>query len=261
MMMRELMLERFRSDEVAAIFHEDNGEGYFFLYDSADKKVLRQVQLYTAPTAPQIREEDVDILWSRNEEKAGLAIWGRMRAILDIDGKNEQVCSLETPDSPIIEIPAMTFFPEYLDRKAFLAARKRYWKAALIQAHPDLRISDQPTSLLQTRFLVAALDSSAERAAVFEDDGETGYLYVYFFRADAVQTHVHVYDHTEALQITKDSVDVLWSTDESKCAVRIWGQLRAIIDFKMGKEGRAWLENRDTPGIKDPEWLRGFELM
>ena len=40
-----------------------------------------------------------------------------------------------------------------------------------------------------------------------------------------------------------------------------YGQMRGIIDLRKRREGRAWLENRDTPGINDPQWLRGFELM
>jgi hypothetical protein len=260
--MRELMLERLRSGGLAAIFHEDAGEGYFFLYKLASREVLRQVQLYSRPTVPPIREEDVEIFWSQDERKAGISIWGRMRAVLDVGNKDEELCLIETPASPAIQAPDMvSLFPEYVDRKRFLEARKRYWKNALIQARHDLPISDQPTSLLETSFLVAALDSHRERAAVFEDEGETGYLYVYSLGAAAVQRHVHIYDRSDALQVAKDSVDVLWSTDESKCAVIIWGQLRGIIDLRMRTEGRAWLENRDSPGISDPKWLRGFERM
>jgi hypothetical protein len=260
--MRELMLERFRSDGLAAVFHEDDGEGYFFLYKPAGREVLQQVQLYALPTVPPIREEDVEIFWSRDEKTAGISVWGRLRAILDVSGRDPEVCQIKTPDSLTIQAPdKASLFPEYLDRKIFLEARKRYWKNALIQARPDLPVSDQPTSLLETSFLIVALDSHRERAAVFEDEGETGYLYVYSVGAATVQRHVHVYDRSDALQIVRNSVDVLWSTDESKCGVRIWGQMRGIIDLRTRREGRAWLENRDTPGINEAEWLRGFELM
>ena len=260
--MKELMLVRPRSDGIEAIFHEDEGEGFFFLYKPASREVLQQVQLYVRPTDPQVREEDVEIFWSWDEGKAGISVWGRMRAILNVSGKDEEVCSLETLDSPAIAVTGTTSaFPEYLDRKNFLEARTQYWKNALIQAHPDLQIPNQPISLLETRFIVSALDSHGERAAVFEDEGETGYLYLYSVGAAAVQTHVHIYDLNNTLQITKENVDVLWSTDESKCAARIWGQLRGIIDLRLRREGRAWLENRETPGISDTEWLRGFERM
>jgi hypothetical protein len=260
--MRELMLEKLGPQGIAAVFHEDEGEGYLALYRLESEEVFQQVQLYSQPPVPEVREEDVEILWSRDEQKAGIAVWGRMRAILDLEGKEEEVCLLETPDSPAIQAKnAVSVFPQYLDRKSFLAARKHYWKTALLQAQPDLVLPNQPTSLLETRFLVVALDSRGGRAAVFEDEGETGYLYVYSVGTGTIENHVHIYDQSVALQITKESVDVLWSSDESKCAVKIWGQMRGVIDLRIKKEGRAWLENRETPGISDKEWLKGFELM
>jgi hypothetical protein len=260
--MRELILEKSGSSGIAAVFHEDGGEGYFALYKLADEEILQQVQLYSRPTLPEVQEDDVDIFWSHGEGKAGIAVWGRMRATLDLEGKDEQVCLLETPDSPAIQGKnAVSVFPQYLDRKTFLEARKLYWKTALLQARPDLVLPNQPTSLLETRFLVVEMDSRGTRAAVFEDEGETGYLYVYSVGTGTVQSHVHIYDQSGALQITKESVDVLWSSDESKCAVKIWGQMRGVIDLRAKKEGRAWLENRDTPGISDKEWLKGFELI
>lgn len=255
------MLERRRTDGVEAIFHEDEGEGYFFLYRQASREVMEQVQLYSVPTVPRIREEDVDIFWSRDEAKAGIAIWGRIRAILGATGKSEEICPVQSPDSPAIEPDTSATFPEYVDRKPFLEARKRYWKDALIRARPEIKISDRPSSLLETRFLVAAVDTGGTRAAVFEDDGDTGYLYLYSIPTAAVQNHVHVYDRSKSLQVEKESVHVLWSINESKCAVRIWGQLRGIIDLHAKKEGRAWLDSRDAPGITDKEWLRGFNLM
>jgi hypothetical protein len=145
--MNEMMIERVRSDGVAAIFHEDEGEGHFFLYRLSSREVLQQIQLYAAPTVPQIREEDVDIFWSRDEVKAGIAVWGRMRAILDISGKFGEACALKTPDSPAIQsLDTNYMFPEYVDRKS-LEERRQYWKTALLHARPEVQISDQPISL------------------------------------------------------------------------------------------------------------------
>lgn len=256
------MLERLRSDGLAAIFHEDAGEGFFFLYRADDREVLQQVQLYAIPTIPQIREQDIEIFWSKDEQKAGVALWGRLRAVLDLASRDQEVCAIKTPESVAIQAPEITsLFPEYLDRKIFLKARKRYWKNFLTQERSDLTISDPATSLLETSFLIVALDSQGQRAAVFEDEGETGYLYTYSLREAAVQRHLHIYDRSYDLQIERENVTVLWSTDELKCGVRIWDQMRGIIDLRLKREGRVWLQNRDTPGIKDEEWLRGFERM
>lgn len=260
--MRELLLEKLGPPDVAAVFHEDEGEGYFVLYRLAREEVIQQVQLYPRAPHPEVQEEDVEIFWSQDQRKACISVWGRMRAILDVEGKEEKVCPLQTPDSPAIQSSDTTSeFPQYLDRKEFLEARKSYWKAALMRSRPDLKLPDQPISLLDTRFVVASVDSHGKRAAVFEDEGETGYLYVYSISTATIEAHVHVYDRTEALPVTRDSVDVLWSVDESKCAVRILGQWRGIIDTQRKREGRVWMEGRETPGISDKEWLRGFEVM
>ena len=50
----------------------------------------------------------------------------------------------------------------------------------------------------------------------------------------------------------------MWSEDGTKCGVAIWDKMRGIIDVASDREGRVWLENRDTPGIADREWLKGF---
>ena len=93
---------------------------------------------------------------------------------------------------------------------------------------------------------------------VFEDDGETGYLYLYEPGGREVFRHVHVYDRTSDLPIKPTDISISWSDDLTKCGVMIWDKMRAIIDLPSGREGRVWLENRETPGIDDGEWLRGF---
>ena len=93
---------------------------------------------------------------------------------------------------------------------------------------------------------------------VFEDDGNTGYLYLYEPNGRGVVRHLHIYDKSPRLNVTEDDVVVVWSQDRSKFGVLIWGRMRGIIDIASGREGRVWLENRETPGISDEEWMRGF---
>lgn len=97
-------------------------------------------------------------------------------------------------------------------------------------------------------------------AGVFEDDGETGYLYIYQPTTGEILRYLHLYDRSEDLNVKPDDVRVLWSIDFSKCGVIIWGKMRGIIDVKHEREGRVWLENRNTPGISDREWLHGFSF-
>jgi hypothetical protein len=93
---------------------------------------------------------------------------------------------------------------------------------------------------------------------VFEDDGETGHLYIYEPEGRGVVRHLHVYDRTPKLNIQQKDVQVAWTANLTKCGVRIWGKMRGIIDLASGREGRVWLESRDTPGIDDAEWLKCF---
>jgi hypothetical protein len=94
--------------------------------------------------------------------------------------------------------------------------------------------------------------------SVFEDDGETGYLYLYEPSGRGIIQHLRIYVRSPSLQVGENDVTVEWSSDFNKCGVRIWGRMRGIIDILSKKEGRVLLERRDTPGIGDPDWLEGF---
>lgn len=94
---------------------------------------------------------------------------------------------------------------------------------------------------------------------VFEDDGETGYLYLYEPEGQGVTRHLHIYNRTPELCVLESDVEVEWSADQTKCGVRIWGKMRGIINLASGHEGRVMLESRSTPGIDDAEWMKGFK--
>ena len=95
---------------------------------------------------------------------------------------------------------------------------------------------------------------------VFEDDWDTGYLYLYEPGGREVFGHLHIYDRTPILTVQEGDVRVLWSEDLSKVGVVIWGKMRGIVNLVTGKEGRVWLEDRNTPGINDTGWLKGFRI-
>lgn len=97
-----------------------------------------------------------------------------------------------------------------------------------------------------------------EFVGFFEDDGETGYLYVSSRCSNEVVKHLQIYRDSEKLSLREEDVEVVWSKDAAKCGVLIWGGMRGIIDIKNDREGRIMLEGRDTPQIDDPEWLQGF---
>jgi hypothetical protein len=94
---------------------------------------------------------------------------------------------------------------------------------------------------------------------VFEDDGDTGYLYLYNPEEGKILRHVHIYDRSKCVDVAPSDVQVAWNSDGTKCGVIIWGMMRGVIDLRNNREGRAWIEGRETPGISDPEWLDGFK--
>jgi hypothetical protein len=93
---------------------------------------------------------------------------------------------------------------------------------------------------------------------VFEDDGETGYLYIYDEDGKGILKHLRIYGTAEKLSIQEPDVQVIWSTDGSKCGVVIWGGIRGIIDTARSQELRSDFEDRNSPPISDPQWLEGF---
>jgi hypothetical protein len=109
------------------------------------------------------------------------------------------------------------------------------------------------------RVFVGDAEGPEDHVGFFEDDGETGYLYVSDRRTNKIIRHLEIYDNAKNLDITEEDVTVVWSSDGRKCGVIIWGGMRGVIDLAKNREGRAKLQDRRTPPISDPEWLRGFE--
>ena len=99
----------------------------------------------------------------------------------------------------------------------------------------------------------------ADYTGFFEDDGQTGYLYVSDRKKNEIVQHLQIYINSAQLGVEAKDVEVVWSKGGNKCGVSIWGGMRGIIDLAKKREGRAFVESRTTPPIEDPEWLEGFE--
>jgi hypothetical protein len=67
--------------------------------------------------------------------------------------------------------------------------------------------------------------------AVFEDDGETGYLYLYEPEGRGIFQHLHIYNRTSELNIEEQDVQVGWSEDQTTCKAWIRGKLCGTIDL------------------------------
>ena len=109
------------------------------------------------------------------------------------------------------------------------------------------------------RIFVADTYGLDDFVAVFEECANKGTLYLSDLREDRIIRHLHIYDNGGALNVCEEDVQVVWSIDLTKCAVIIWGRMRGVMDINNNQEERVKVESRDTPGIRDPEWLKGFE--
>jgi hypothetical protein len=94
---------------------------------------------------------------------------------------------------------------------------------------------------------------------VFEDDGETGYLYLYEPDGQGVTKHLQIYNCAKKLNVQEEDVKVAWTEDGGKCGVIIWNGMRGIIDLRHDEEMSVKIESPGSPLISDPEWLKGFE--
>jgi hypothetical protein len=70
---------------------------------------------------------------------------------------------------------------------------------------------------------------------VFEDDGETGYLYLYEPGGREVFQHLHIDHRTPNLPVQEQDVRVVWSEDLSEVGVQIWGKMRGISTWLLGR--------------------------
>ena len=109
------------------------------------------------------------------------------------------------------------------------------------------------------RVFVADTEGPGDYACFFEDDGETGYLYLSDRKLNKVVRHLQIYTDAEAINPEEQDISVVWSSDGKKCGVIIFNGMRGIIDVEKGIEGRSKMTDRSSPPIQNRDWLSGFE--
>jgi hypothetical protein len=249
----------------AAFFEETVGDGetppggYLYIKDCQAEKIVRHLEIYQRPL--NIGEDDIQILWSSDGNKCGVSIWGGMRGVVDLARNKDISLPLEGRESRAITDPEwLKGFEDYLDHRQFIRARQRYWKEMARSHEPSSRTLPEEDTPLATNFILQATGPD-ELFAVFEDDGKTGYLYLYNVAAKKIVEHLLIYDRSDTVRVFPQDVWVGWSEEGFKCGVAVWNKMRGIIDRIEKRQGRVKLENRGTPGIDDQEWLKGFEYL
>lgn len=242
----------------AGFFDEDEHGGYLYVSDQKTDCIIRDLRIYGPSDVLLVQESDVEVLWSTDGTKCGVVIWGRMRGIISIASGQEVSAPLESRESPGITDPEwLKGFEDYLDQDQFIRARQRYWKEMVKDHEPGTQPLPEDQTPIQTNFILYASGPN-KTFAVFEDDGKSGYLYLYSSAEQTVLRFLHVYDRSRSIDVAPGDVQVMWAAGGTKCGVAIWDKMRGIIDLASGGEGRVWMESRDTPGIGDQKWLEGF---
>jgi hypothetical protein len=239
----------------AAFFEASDGGSdaptgsYLYVSSLNDDRILWHACV-SESIEPGLEESSIQISWSRDWKKCGVVVGGHMRAVINLStGVEFQSCS---EDKTMEGVTWEQEFDQYLDIPAFLRARQLYWKRKTDPNGTVLPDAQPVTSKL------VEYRRCNDLAAVFEDDGETAYLYLYDPGLHTIRDFVQVYDEAASLSIGPGDVGTVWATSCSKCAVRIFGAFRAIIDVQGNRTGRAKLTKRSSPGLTDDVWLSGF---
>lgn len=237
--MKDFMLEEEGKDGVFALFHQDNGAGHLFAYKPATKSVLAQVQVYSALGKAQVTEGDVRLLWSSDWTKCAVTVFGKMRGALNL-ANGDEVCVPPGEDARGIEDPVWLsgFERVYLDEVEFIRARQRYWKSMVKSlTHETSETSHGDPNPAATGFIVYAFGPDPG-CGVFEDDGDTGYLYLYDPVQRCTACWMHIYDRSGESYVGRGDVRVEWSADGTKCGVFIWEIAQGIINIATGEQFR-----------------------
>jgi hypothetical protein len=91
--------------------------------------------------------------------------------------------------------------------------------------------------------------------AVFEDDGETGYLYIYFPQEQKILFDLNIYTRGSKIQPREDDVELVWTRDYTLCGARVYWKLRGYIDLKKQKRENMYFIKPDDQGINDSIFL------
>jgi hypothetical protein len=102
---------------VLGVFEDASETGWLYLYDVAQKRILRCTHVYNRANVA-VQADEVDIGWAADDLVCGLAVWGQFRAFLGIRNNLEMRKPIATPDEPgILAQDWPPGFEHYLDKK------------------------------------------------------------------------------------------------------------------------------------------------
>lgn len=253
-------------DRYVGFFEQTDGSeegtppgGYLYISDNQTEQIVSAMEICRTPL--NFKESDIRVLWSTDGTKCGVEIWGRIRGVINVATGDQVSIELKNPQSTAItDQQWLRGFDDYLDHQVFIRARQRFWKAEAQYQDPDIKPTLEIETPISTNFIT--YDKGPDDLfGVFEDDKCSGYLYLFDSKKGEIAEFLHNYDRSQSLIVHREDVEVAWSDDGRKCGVIIWGKMRGIIDRQKPAPGRVWINDRNSPGITDGEWLRGFEYL
>ena len=158
-----------------------------------------------------------------------------------------------------VQSPMSEATPE-LRYEDFVRARKLYWKQQAKNLGSDVVLPnfDKVELGADDSSFILSSPGPAGISAVFEDDANTGWFYLYDASQKKILRCTHIYNRANAT-VQEDEVDIGWAADESVCGLAVWGQFRAFLGISNALEKRKPIVNADDPGISAQDWPPGFE--
>ena len=152
----------------------------------------------------------------------------------------------------------MTTAKNELTYEDFVGARKLFWMQEARNERSDVVLPKfEEVEPRDSSFILSSPGSNGI-LAVFEDDGETGWFYLYEARQKKILQATHIYNHSN-VAVLADEVDIGWAANDSACGLAVFGQFRAFLAVSGNLALRKPVLSDDEDGIPEQEWPRGFE--
>lgn len=93
-------------------------------------------------------------------------------------------------------------------------------------------------------------------SAFFEQDDETGYLYI--TDGQNVLCDLHIFNRRDGINLHEGDVRVVWNDVGKRCGLIVAGKLRGVLGIN-GDCYRPPMHSLESEGVLKAEWLAGFE--
>ncbi len=147
-----------------------------------------------------------------------------------------------------------------LSYEEFVHARQRHWQQEVKRNSPDAVLPELQRAPLgedASNFMLYAPGPEGI-FAVFEDDDQTGWFYLYGTEQRAILKSAHIYNRSN-VAVDEDVVDIGWAADGSACGLAVWGEFRAFLGVSSDLATQKPVMDAEECGIPTSDWPAGFD--